>query len=337
MGKVTMQSIADALGISRVTVWKVFNNQKGVSDSLRNQVISKAQELGYSISPEVSLQKNDIKNIALVVSRPDSSTFWTSIIHSIARELSYNDMNLLYTYVPSEYVPGYTLPGVLTDSKIDAIIVINIYDNHIYNMINNLPIPKVFLDCTSRYDLNNLNGDLFLIEGYDSEYVITKSLIDQKLGTIGFLGDIEYAKTNLDRYKGYKKCMDDFGLKIIPKYIHTSRIGINSYYEEITDYLDSLDKMPEAFVCVSDFMIHFVMNYFADHPKKMPSKLLLTGFDGTDEYANVDQRFTTAYVNTDMLGKRMAAQIFYRLKFESAPYEIIYIKPQIIFRSSNVN
>ena len=35
MNKVTMQDIADALGISRVTVWKVFNNYTNVSASVR--------------------------------------------------------------------------------------------------------------------------------------------------------------------------------------------------------------------------------------------------------------------------------------------------------------
>ena len=43
MSKVTMQDIADELGISRVTVWKVFNNQvfqkqygKAYSKKLKN-------------------------------------------------------------------------------------------------------------------------------------------------------------------------------------------------------------------------------------------------------------------------------------------------------------
>ena len=51
MKKVTLQEIANSLGISRTTVWKVFSGPEGVSDSLRTQVIAKAQELGYA-SPE---------------------------------------------------------------------------------------------------------------------------------------------------------------------------------------------------------------------------------------------------------------------------------------------
>ena len=55
MSKVTMQDIADELGISRVTVWKVFNNHSGVSEAVRESVLQKAKELGYSKFPPQSL------------------------------------------------------------------------------------------------------------------------------------------------------------------------------------------------------------------------------------------------------------------------------------------
>ena len=45
MSKVTMQDIADELGISRVTVWKVFNNHSGVSEAVRESVLQKAKEI----------------------------------------------------------------------------------------------------------------------------------------------------------------------------------------------------------------------------------------------------------------------------------------------------
>ena len=45
--RVTIQDIADACGLSRNTVSKVFNNRGAVQESTRLAVLKKAQELGY--------------------------------------------------------------------------------------------------------------------------------------------------------------------------------------------------------------------------------------------------------------------------------------------------
>lgn len=51
MSKPTMQDIADALSVSRITVWKALSNRPGVSDSMRAQIHQKATEMGYSTLP----------------------------------------------------------------------------------------------------------------------------------------------------------------------------------------------------------------------------------------------------------------------------------------------
>ena len=45
MKKVTLQEIAKSLNISRTTVWKVFSGHDGVSDALRDKVLTRAREL----------------------------------------------------------------------------------------------------------------------------------------------------------------------------------------------------------------------------------------------------------------------------------------------------
>ena len=74
-----MKDIADALNISRVTVSKAFNNQMGVSDSLRELIFEKARELGYTKLPYQVAEppERGEHTISLVVSRPDSALFWT--------------------------------------------------------------------------------------------------------------------------------------------------------------------------------------------------------------------------------------------------------------------
>ena len=49
--RVTMQDIADACGLSRNTVSKIFNNRGSVPQATQELVLKKAQELGYIQPP----------------------------------------------------------------------------------------------------------------------------------------------------------------------------------------------------------------------------------------------------------------------------------------------
>ena len=77
-------------------------------------------------------------------------------------------------------------------------------------------------------------------------------MIEQGRQSFGFIGDISYAKSNHQRYDGFLKALDDHGLSLDPSMTLTTPIGIDTYKEEIESFLDSLPKMPDAFVCAND-------------------------------------------------------------------------------------
>ncbi|MBE5860302.1 MAG: LacI family transcriptional regulator [Butyrivibrio sp.] len=334
MRKVTMQDIADALGVSRVTVWKVFNNQPGVSEFLKSEVLAKANELGYNKGIAELPAAKESKNISIVVSRPESSFFWTSIIHSMAEELSQNSINLIYTCVDPIYTDSFQLPRTLVNGSFNAVVIMNIYDAQIIRRLNSIPIPKVFLDTVPDVTFGDVDGDLILIEGYHTIYKITESVIKRGVKDIGFIGDIMYAQTNHDRYAGFLTCMKDNNLPVNQKYCKTDKIDIYSYKQELFNYLDSLETLPSAFICVSDYIAHFVQFYLAEHPGAAPNGIIITGFDANDEYTNVDGIITTADVCVEKLGKRLARQCIYRMTYSDSPYELTYISPKIIYRDS---
>lgn len=335
-----MQDIADALNISRVTVSKAFNNQSGVSDSLRDLIFEKAKELGYAKVPYLALKQiqapqnehevRQANTVSLIVSRPDSAFFWTSIIHRMAQELLNYNINLLYTYVPSSYTDTFRLPAILADGEVDGIIVLNVYDREILSMVNRLTPPKVFLDTVPALYSQPLNGDLILIEGFRTEYSITEMLASKGHKEIGFIGDIHYAQTNMERYRGYCACMEAYGLFINPAHCMTGSIGIFSYGKELNAFLASLDSWPTAFVCVSDYVAHFVQLYIDEGPRQPPHPVTLTGFDNTNEYTNVAGQIITANVPTSLLGKRLALQLVFRTQHPDAPYELTFLKPTVI-------
>ncbi|MDF2802802.1 MAG: transcriptional regulator, LacI family [Anaerocolumna sp.] len=346
MKKVTMQEIADSLNISRVTVWKVFNNYPGVSEALCKQITSKAEELGY-LKQKQTLQEDmqlhskldtitPLTNmtVSVVVSRPESSMFWMNIIHHIAKELFNSDINLMYTYLPAKTSEGYTLPSILTGQALDGIIVLNVYDYDILSMLNGLNMQKVFLDLVPPFPVETLTGDLFLLEGKSLISKITDSIIQKGRREIGFIGDTAYARTNYDRYQGFLEAMEQNHIPVNKDYCLTHSIGIYSYAEEINNFLAGLKQMPEAFVCASDYVAHFLVKYLNANNYSIPDDIALSGYDGTTEYIDQENYLTTVMVQTKELGKRLVSQLLYRIANKDAPIEVTYVYSKIKYGES---
>ena len=106
--------------------------------------------------------------------------------------------------------------------------------------------------------------------------------------------------------------------------------------KEITRFLDSLEELPEAFICANDYIAHLLQLYFSEHQGRVSKGILVTGYDGRYEY-DVVRMITTAEVRTEFVGKRLAIQIMYRMEYENAPCEKIYIEPYIVYRESLLN
>lgn len=333
MSKVTMQEIADILGISRITVWKALTNRPGVSDDLRQKILREAAVAGYS-APSVLSKNTYDRTVSVVVSRPESSSFWMKIIHHIAKALAQNDISLLYTYMPTVYKSGYLLPPSLGHDSISGFIALNIYDEKLLRMLAAHSLPKVFLDTVPTVAAGELNGDLVLLEGRSRIREITEGLLQSGHRTLGFIGDVNYAQTNYDRYLGFQDAHNAQGIEQCPAYSLIGPINLRSHYEEISSFLRGLDPLPDGFVCASDFIAHFVQRYLAESGRNTPDKFVLTGFDNNSEYHNVAEQITTVDVKTGSLGERLANKIMYRVEHPDASFEVSYVSSNILYRSA---
>ena len=71
--------------------------------------------------------------------------------------------------------------------------------------------------------------------------------------------------------------------------------------------------------------------YLEENPNHFTNSILLTGFDCSKEYSNVINKVTTVDVKNNLLGKRLAMQIEFRMNHPDAPPETSYIRYKIIY------
>lgn len=340
--KTSLKDIADQLNISRITVSKVLNNKPGVSLDTKKKVVNKLLEQGYKMidSSLVDLvseksESNTNKCIAVVAIAPEFSEFWLKIISSITNTLSKLDYECIYSFLSNKDASQFTLPKILDSSSIGGIIVINVYEENVIRALSESGIPTVFLDvCPNMHD-EGVNGDVVFLDGYRSISEITNRIIAQGRREIGFIGDITYSKTILDRWEGYKNALRSNNIELNEKYCYThSSYGHYYFKEEIEDQLSESPSLPQAFICANDFIAFMLIDFLKKKNYRIPEDIAVSGFDDIRERLTQESELTTVTINTEILGQRLVRQILMKIETPEKPNEIIYIEPKVIFRKS---
>ncbi len=104
MGRqVTLKDIATALNVSMTTVHRALYNKEGISDAMRQAVLNKAEDLGYTTNYIASSLKRRAMKIAAVLPTPEGSgryyhrQLWDAVN---ACETEANDLNVQISYYP---------------------------------------------------------------------------------------------------------------------------------------------------------------------------------------------------------------------------------------------
>lgn len=331
----TIQEMANALGLSRNTVSLALKDNEIVSESTRRRVQEYALKAGYyKAMPAVSDIKHQYR--VLVLRRPNEAVFWDRIMSGIMQEARKENCLIQAAVVLEEDVESMTLPAGCNDG-IDAFLFLNLFPQEYVQMILRYGHIGIFLDGDVQVSQSTMLGDMVKVEGTRCVYCMTKQLISQGLRRIAFLSstDVSYCQTIWDRLIGYQHAMEEANLPMTTMK-DLLKINKNNVYnlEELTSFVDSIRKMPEAFVCSNDVIAERLIRILEKRNIRVPEDVAVTGFDNI-EALNVRKFITTADFQGEWLGRRLVQQILWRFRHPEAPYEVVTLDSRIIYRRSS--
>ncbi|MBE0067605.1 LacI family DNA-binding transcriptional regulator [Thermoanaerobacterium thermosaccharolyticum] len=338
--KITMQFIADSLGLSRNTVSKVLNGYPGVSNETKEKVIKKAIELNYKYFSNTDIEKFNGKetgNIALLTANmPTSSHYGTSFLNGFEGKIRSEGYNLSYYIIREAEINALLLPNSFQTSKIDGIICIELFDKNYIELINKLKIPTIFADTSADVFYPELVADIILMENEHNVYGITKKLIDKGYTNIGFVGDYNHCRSFYERWIGFNHALLDSNLQLNLSYCI---IDDDKFFSSdwIGDQLDRMKSLPSAFFCANDFIAINVLSALKERNIKVPDDIVICGFDDSIESKIVEPSLTTVHIFSNEMGVIAAETILSRIKNPSRPPQIIHVKTEPIFRNSTGN
>lgn len=342
--KVTIQDIADALGISRNTVSKAINNTEGLADATRDKILQKAVEMGYkqfsyvnalAANPEQVFATGQNTSgyqgeIALLTGRFLSHSHFASLmLDKFQREISELGYTMNTHRVTESDIANKTLPVTLHMDQVKALLCIEMFDWDYDNMLCELGIPVLFVDGPAKTGGRSLPADQLYMDNATPVTQFVSSMLEKGLTRIGFIGDFLHCQSFYERYTSLYLTMTMAGIPIEDKYI----IQYSSL-DEFRESVEALDVLPDVFICANDFVAWDAMQALASIGKQIPEDVLICGFDDSPESRFSKPPLTTVHIHTQIIAFSAVHLLISRLKAPSLDFRTVHTETELIYRES---
>lgn len=350
-GRVTIQDIADALGLSRNTVSKAINNTGVLADATREKILQKAVEMGYK--QFTYLNSEDLTHssapassgvpfgeIAVITcTQLGNSHFSSTMLDKFQREMTQLGYTITMHRVSPEEQQNLRLPNSFHKDTTLGILCIETFNYTYTQMICDLQIPVLFVDHPVLCG-RSLPADRLLMNNSDEIFTFVAEMKRRGKTRIGYVGDYLHCQSFFERYMAFRNAMYVQGLPLNKDYCiigteqYPASTGYPDYPSYLYDCIHSLQQLPDVLICANDFIAIDVLQVLRKLHISVPNDIFLCGFDDSPESRVVTPPLTSIHIHGEILGLAAVELLLSRMKDPSLNYRTVYAETNLVYRES---
>lgn len=325
MARVTLKTIAEHVGVSRMTVSNAFSRPDQLSEDLRARILSAADDLGYA-GPDPAaraLARGRTGVIGMVLTNSPRDAFTDDVAVGFVRAVAGSlgdagySLVLLHSSGDNGVVPArdIAMDGAIVYSCAPAMSAFTALRERRLPIVNveSLPFPGVpdigIDDAAGAYQAAKHLVDL----GHSRIAIVVAALDADNLRS----SDISLntaSPTIAGRLDGWMRALEQAG--VVPTMIGTPGLVIDAVLRERIDRM--LDDPPTAVLAFSDLAALEVMERARDRDILVPEQISVVGFDDNPLAARVSPALTTVRQDIDAKGEAAAQVLLSLLREEPA-------------------
>jgi DNA-binding LacI/PurR family transcriptional regulator len=342
---VTLQTIADRVGVSRMTVSNAFSRPDQLSPTLRQRILAAAEDLGY-VGPDPSaraLAKGTTATVGVVLTDSLGYAFndlvATQFLGAITEELA--PTGLALTLLTSSET-GDIIPA--RDVAMDGALVFSCEpQSPAVSWLRQRRLPMVFIDQNPVDGIPSVNvadregarqAAQHLIDLGHRRIGLMLSGTTGPYGVIEDLGQLVLGYPQRERLLGWTDALRSAG--ITPLLVRQR--GDGSQHGPADQLMLDRDDHPTAVLCFSDVLAFHLIQSAADRGLQVPQDLSVIGFDDHPLASQFRPALTTVRQDTSKKGSAAAAALTAALGRAPAgtrpPDEHVVLPTELVVRES---
>ncbi|HBE78374.1 MAG TPA: LacI family transcriptional regulator [Firmicutes bacterium] len=328
----TIYDVAKQLGVSTATVSRVINGTGRVSEETRDKVKAIIAELGYQpnqIARTLTTKKS--KLIGLIIA-DITNPFYPALargVQDVCHSAGY-DLLLCNTDEKASQVHRYVFN--LCQKQVDGIIlqVFAPKDLETIEVIKSAGIEVVIISY-----INDTSLTAIYSNEMEGAYQATRHLIDIGHQRVAFLNGPKKSSISVNRLKGYKKALNEVGIKVDEQYILYADFN-QAGGEQMAQDILKINPPPTAIFAANDLIALGVVQYFEKCNIRIPNDIALVGFDDIELAHLIRPKLTTIANPKYELGQTAAQQLISRIQDPTMPNSHIVLDTRLVLRDSSL-
>ena len=348
--RVTIQDIADELGVSRNTVSKAINNTGLLADATKEKVLQKAADMGYKqfsytpaanpgcVKPDCAAGKSEIA--LLSTNFIGNSHFASTMLDKFQREASLLGYSLTIHRIHQNELTAQQLPASYNKERTAGFICLEMFDRKYTDMLCGLGVPTLLVDSPVVGLGTPFKADCLYMENQNNIFTLVQEIIRRGKKKIGFIGEYMHCQSFFERYMAYRNAMYLMGQPCPESYSIIDNVpgAENPAYENYRAYVENrlrhMKEMPEVFLCANDFVALDVLQSLKNIGLSVPEDVWLCGFDDSPESRVVTPSFTTIHIHSQIMGFSAVHLLMTRIRQPSLHFRTMRTETTLIYRES---
>lgn len=324
-GKVTLQDIANATGVSIATVSRALNAKDSVKKNTYNKIIRAMRDLGYDNAPIHHQSK------LILILLPDiDNPFYSDLIKGISDAADRQGYQEIIVRTGTHPLTYRFIEDIVIDTHAEGLITLDAIAD--IEALENLRARIPLIQCAEYNDKSE--GPFVSIDDVNAARSVVDYIVSKGRQKIAFInGPLRYKYARY-RLEGFYKGLEQAGIQPNPGWIaQLPEFSYDAALSVATQILSQADR-PDAVFTSSDVFAGAVVKVARRMKLKIPDDLGVIGFDNTNISIMCEPAITTVKQPQYQMGFIACEMLIEQINNNTAAPRQILLDVELIIRES---
>uniref|UniRef100_A0A7C5U655 LacI family transcriptional regulator n=1 Tax=Fervidobacterium nodosum TaxID=2424 RepID=A0A7C5U655_9BACT len=330
---VTIRDIAKEAGVSINTVSRALNDKPDINVETKRKILEIAKKMGYIKDATAISLRYGLTKVIGVILEDSSNPFFSEVLKGIELGAKEQGFTVVFMNTEKDYTLEEEAIKTMIGRRVDGIIISPTQEkSDDIKFLIEKEIPFVVLGV----HFEDIDVPEIYTDDVKGSYLAVKHLIESGRKRILFLNGFLYKSVAKMRLEGYKKALEEFGLKYDDNLVFELEEGYENAYSLMKEIIKKGVKFDSVF-CFNDVFAIGVIGALKEVGINVPKDVAVVGYDDISFSKFLTPSLTTVRIDKISEGKEAFDMLYQLLRKKIKKNIKKVLDVELVVRESSTN